>query len=430
MVITWLNKQIDAGGYPFEQVTGEPSIAAQGKTTRFPDVQLWINREAGDGFCCWELKTPTTAIDDAELLKAAKEKAERMHARYFVTWNMREAAIWEIVQRKEGQTRLLTYPAQAVSSVEEFRTPHTQTLLEQRARDILNDLARLQREGHLTYIGADDWFFIHRLTEATHRILPYFKEQLMQKSARDATFRSRLNAWAVKQGLLVEEDQEAFYTKIGAQLVYQLLGRILFFEVLRRFRSDIGELKLDRLSEEQAHRHLHEKFAEVRSIDYQAIFEVDLPDEIPVPKGALPVIVELIRDFERRDFAHLPQEVLGSVFENLIPPEERHRLGQYFTPENLVDFIVAFCVRTGEDIVLGPRLRYGNVPLAGLQSSQVAIRQAFTSASSHAAVGCRHRSFSCRTRDHQPVSARCIRGAEFPAYSQGRLLQNTHRLAV
>jgi hypothetical protein len=31
-----------------------------------------------------------------------------------------------------------------------------------------------------------------------------------------------------------------------------------------------------------------------------------------------------------RDFSGLPQDVVGTVFERLIPPGERHSLGQYF----------------------------------------------------------------------------------------------------
>ncbi len=50
----------------------------------------------------------------------------------------------------------------------------------------------------------------------------------------------------------------------------------------------------------------------------------------------------------------MPHDVIGAVFEQLIPQPERHSLGQYFTPENLVDLILAFCVRQRDDKVLDP----------------------------------------------------------------------------
>jgi hypothetical protein len=45
---------------------------------------------------------------------------------------------------------------------------------------------------------------------------------------------------------------------------------------------------------------------------------------------------------------------MGKVFEHVIPEDTRHSLGQYFTPENLVDLIVGFCVRGAEDFVMDP----------------------------------------------------------------------------
>ncbi|MEA2066267.1 MAG: N-6 DNA methylase, partial [Thermotogota bacterium] len=47
-------------------------------------------------------------------------------------------------------------------------------------------------------------------------------------------------------------------------------------------------------------------------------------------------------------------EVLGSIFENLIPDDERHRFGQYFTRSDVVDLIIGFCVKTGDEKVLDP----------------------------------------------------------------------------
>ena len=49
-VISWLNAAINRGGYPFEFASADPSLATS-HGTRFPDIELWINREAHEGFC-------------------------------------------------------------------------------------------------------------------------------------------------------------------------------------------------------------------------------------------------------------------------------------------------------------------------------------------------------------------------------------------
>jgi hypothetical protein len=95
-------------------------------------------------------------------------------------------------------------------------------------------------------------------------------------------------------------------------------------------------------------------FAEARKIDYHAVFDEALPDRIQWPSAASHALAGLVHDFNTRDFASLPQDVIGTVFERLIPPEERHGLGQYFTSENLCDLLNAFCITAPTDKVLDP----------------------------------------------------------------------------
>ena len=92
-VISWLNEFLGSGAYPFESATGDPSLKISEKKTKFPDVYLWLDRSAQQGFCVWELKTPVTPVDDQELLENAVEKSRAINVRYFVTWNMRDTVI-------------------------------------------------------------------------------------------------------------------------------------------------------------------------------------------------------------------------------------------------------------------------------------------------------------------------------------------------
>ena len=96
---------------------------------------------------------------------------------------------------------------------------------------------------------------------------------------------------------------------------------------------------------------LNRAFAEALKIDYHAVFAEALPDTIKWPAAAAKKLAALIHDFNTRDFSSLPQDVVGTVFERLIPPEERHGLGQYFTSEPLCDLDIAFCVRSADDLV-------------------------------------------------------------------------------
>ncbi len=356
-VISWLNEFITKGSYPFEVASSEPSIKVKEKT-KFPDVQIWLNRKALQGFCGWELKTPSTPVDDQETLNNAAEKARAMHADYFVTWNMRDAVIWRTPHWTEEVSRihrLKTYsPISQVSTPDDLWVGFKQELLKAKARELLNDLATLKQQGHLHLIEVDSVFFVHKLSEAVKTLYPHLHRSLISEVGKSSDFKNGLFNWAVKQGIATFEAGEVFFEAVSRQIVYRLLGKVLFYLTLRRFRDDIPKLDLHGIQPAKASEKLKEYFEIARQIDYQAVFEEDFPDKVPFPPNALQPLSDLLDDLNRYNFSHMPHDVVGNVFEKLIPPEERHALGQYFTNENLVDLITAFCVKTRYDKVLDP----------------------------------------------------------------------------
>jgi len=357
-VISWLNEFLKLGTYPFEVASAEPSIKVQEKKTRFPDVQIWLNRKAQQGFCGWELKTPTTPVDDQELLENAAEKARAMHADYFVTWNMREAVIWRTPQWMENVTRvhrLKTYsPIHQIDSPDDLWVGFKQELLKAKAKEILNDLSILQREGHLHLIDVDSVFFVHRLSESVKALWPHFHKSLLSEIGKNSKFKNGLFDWAVKQGISTYEAGEIFFETVSRQIVYRLIGKILFYLTLRRFRDDIKKLDLHGVKATDISKKLKDYFEIARQIDYQAVFEEDFTDSVPFPPTGAEALMILMDDLNRYNFSYMPQDVVGNVFEKLIPPDERHALGQYFTREDLADLITAFCVRSRNDKVLDP----------------------------------------------------------------------------
>jgi len=56
---------------------------------------------------------------------------------------------------------------------------------------------------------------------------------------------------------------------------------------------------------------------------------------------------------------------LGSIFRRIIDPEERHKFGQHYTNEDLVDLVNAFCIRHAADNVLDPACGSGSFLVRG-----------------------------------------------------------------
>jgi type I restriction-modification system DNA methylase subunit len=357
-VVSWLNEFIKEGSYPFECATSDPSIRTESGRPKFPDVVVWLNRKAELAFCGFELKTPSTAIDDEELLENAAEKARAIKADFFVTWNMRDAIIWRTPHPEEKITHIHRYNTYdsifQISNPDDLWDKIKQELLKDRAKQLINDLSILKREGHLHLIDADSTFFVNRLYEATKNLAPFTLNSLRNKIGQSRKFNSDLLGWAVKQGITSYEAGDPFFELVSRQILYRLLGKIIFYLTLRRFRSDIPKLDLSGIDPASISNKLAEYFKIASEIDYQAVFEEDFSDSVPIPSEGAQPLINLINDLNRYNFSSMPQDVIGNVFERLIPPEERHTLGQYFTNENLVDLIIALCVRSKSDTVLDP----------------------------------------------------------------------------
>lgn len=219
---------------------------------------------------------------------------------------------------------------------------------------VFEDLLYLKNSGDVFLEIPDADFFVARLVRAVEILKPAVKKALISEINIKPKFAKELADWALPQGIPADLRSEGFAEAVVRQAIYRLLGKIIFYQSLRRARSALPELDLSNLDTSQVIPRLYSCFAKAHEIDYHAVFREDIIDRLPFPVAASTELRDLVEDLNTRDFAHLPQDVVGAVFERLIPPEDRHALGQFFTPETLVDLITGFCVRNAEDRVLDP----------------------------------------------------------------------------
>ena len=87
----------------------------------------------------------------------------------------------------------------------------------------------------------------------------------------------------------------------------------------------------------------------------ETVFDGDFGDRLPfLGDDAVGEWIALVRQLDRYDFANIPLDVIGAMYEQLIRPEERHRYGQHYTQPAVVDLINSFAITTGSEIVLDP----------------------------------------------------------------------------
>jgi len=353
-VIHWIKKQIEHGGLPFKNATNDSSLYGL-PTTRFPDVLLTLDFECKQPFCGWELKTPETDARDSKLLKDAVEKAQTIHAKYFVTWNMQTAIIWRTPEKSRAtvteQYKVHERSDPRITEVNDIRDPVKALLLEDMCIRLLLDLHQLHEDEKVNLHIADTTIFVGIVSEASNKMSDSLLKDLhRQRSSKD--FERKLKVWATKQG--ISRYDEEYWQALSRQIAYRIIGRILFYISLRRSRLELPKFELTKNNYKQAIQQLRNYFQKALEVDYQAIFEPDITDDIELSHQTIDVIIELAENLTHWSFELAPLDVMGKVFEDVIPEDTRHSLGQYFTPENLVDLIVAFCVRSEKDYVMDP----------------------------------------------------------------------------
>ena len=369
-VAVWIHKQIEAGAVPFQNATTDSSLYGL-PTTRFPDVLVTLDKECHESFCGWELKTPTTSVRDAKLLKNACEKAKLLDSKYFVTWNMQSAVIWKAPSKHKATVneddKVREYGPYPITDVNDLRDTNKAVILQELCNQLLKDLGRLYKDEYINLPVADTTVFVNMVGKASEELAQYIRKDI-EKAIANKSFNKKLDAWAKKQGIN-KYDQEYRQT-LAQQIAYRLIGKILFYISLRRSRLELPRMELPKTNYKTAHKALKGFFQKALEIDYQAIFEPEITDEIDLTKNSMDVLVDLTDKLEHWSFELMPQDVIGNVFEHLISQDARHSLGQYFTPDNLVDLIISFCIREDNDFVMDPTCGTGSFLIRSYQKLQ------------------------------------------------------------
>ncbi len=308
------------------------------------------------------LTPPHLSTGDPALLQFVIRRAQANKAPHILTWTLRGAVLWRTPKHgaptdANNLEKLRDYednydiaPGNAPHMFHETRRRQ----LLQTGRRLLDDLKRLHKDQALELVNVDATWFVGRLIESVHELLPLVRDSLHHRLGVEDSLRANVEKWAVTQGIAGSAADREFVESITRQIIYRLLGKILFYQSLRRAARQLPPLTVDGLDSSEVLPALNRAFAEALEIDYHAVFAEALPDTIKWPAEAARKLAALVHDFNTRDFSSLPQDVVGKVFERLIPPEERHLLGQYFTGEPLCDLTAAFCIRSPKDLALDP----------------------------------------------------------------------------
>jgi len=359
-ILLWMNEVIKEENLPFDGVEQEYKIVITRKGKRYADLIVWKDKKKNQVACVIEIKRPIVDAYDDNLVSDALLKANALGSPFFATWNVNKLVLWETFA--EGTSLLdrrlrhydvteIKYPSELDKKVNEIKT---------KIKQFLTDLAEFyevkivkKKKFAIPKLYPDE-IMVYRLRSAVETIyIPMF-DALKKKVEKNPSFLSEVYDWFVKQGWIITGGDEDF-EKVAKQAAYLLITKILFYNVLRSRYSILKPLSLEHVMHgEEAEEELKIYFQNAANMGYEVIFASDFLEKVPIPDEAVPTLKNLITELNKYDFSKIGYDIIGKIFEKLIPEDERHTLGQYFTRSDVVDLIIGFCIRDANDVVLDP----------------------------------------------------------------------------
>jgi type I restriction-modification system DNA methylase subunit len=274
-----------------------------------------------------------------DVIRQASGYAVDLGAPYFATCN--------------GEVLVLFDTFTAGVPLPQRRLKHYKVSLDEEfAKTILEEVCRF-RVGLGKWLELDD-VFLQRLRTFHTFITPFILEALNRQLNEDLKFKEEYVVWLKSQ--LFEYSPKMNET-IAEQLAYMLMNRLTFYKTLETQISDLPKLRKVETEDPRVFaerlRGLFDKVC--KDVDYEAIFEPHtILDQIILPKKLIYTLNDFIEELGTYDLSKIRSDVIGRVYEELIPDVERHRLGQYYTPPPIVELITEMCIKSANDKVLDP----------------------------------------------------------------------------
>jgi len=344
-IVEWINEFIREENLPFDRADAQIQILGN----RYPDIIIWETRLVRPALLI-ELKRPS--FDPWMVGEEALGKAWKSNTRFFATWNINQFHWWD--RNREGD--LFDQLCDSVKVVEIKRLEEVDRVersIRKFLRDFLKDFSEVYFGRKPVPLLPLDERFIARLRSFVDALyIPVFYN-MKKEFRKDRDFRKKLIKWFVDQGYIFTSSDDDL-ERVARQYVYLIIDKIMFYNTMM-IMHDLPSISIrSGLNKDRFSRSLQKFFDLAMVIDYETIFAANFLDTIPPPDEVIPELNRFIDGMGRYDLSKIGYEVIGRVFERLIPEEVRHKLGQYFTRSDIVDLILGFCVKTEEDTILDP----------------------------------------------------------------------------
>jgi methylase of polypeptide subunit release factors len=363
--------------FPFAEARVE-GYGTGASSRKRKDLRLF--NQHGKVQLCGEVKLPGTPEGQSaisqKVMSDAAAKADDAGVQYFFTWNVNEFALWDRSRWDrpwfERRVQLWRLPRTMARPEDVAREDNLSFIKSHFLPDLVRDLAEIISGRRRDWSMPADDIFIRSLESHLDWPVQLTSAYILEQSGRSKPFDLRVQRWMTDQDWTFVRTPHEEWAKsvdnMAKTLAYVWANRMIFYKALRARFRDLPRMEL-RASVKRADDALAAfnalfKRAVERSGDYEPLLMPDVRDWatelVFCASNALDAWRGLLKGMEYVDFHEVPSDLVGRIFQKLIGADERHRYGQHFTGDDVVDLINGFCIRAASGTVLDPACGSGS----------------------------------------------------------------------
>jgi type I restriction-modification system DNA methylase subunit len=316
-----------------------------------------------------EVKRDDVYPRDREVIRQARNYADDLGTQFFATCNSNDLFLFKYSDEIK------------ISQIEFIYFNLRNKKLSKVVNKLLSDIEYVHKKGKLP-VQQERERIVGVLRSFHSSNWPTYEALANKKYGRNEQFSRAFDDW-IRQNdysALSKGEQFAIAAK---QYAYLLTNRVLFYEIVRqktraRYDPDVGGmmspietesgLPLDPLTDyttsEYLSTHLRKQFNRIiKEVDYRPVFEddTDLFGVFPENQKTLAMLEDFINNIESERITELNEDLLGEVYEQLIPAKERRELGQFYTHPKIAKTLSEWAVARPDETTLRPSERIPRV---------------------------------------------------------------------
>jgi len=218
------------------------------------------------------------------------------------------------------------------------------SLQERISKENLKTAEKINREAEEVRENITAKILVKDLAECKKRLFLDLLDQFKVRYKTDAGFKTIIDNWADRVSMNLDDPK--LIDKLCVEGAYTLINRVLFLRICEDRGHIKPKLTKDSLKKwqemvEKASRLLGLAFSEIAD-KFEGLYKSPLFDDIKFEdiKWNDDMVNFILNILGEHDFGKITKDILGRAYEQHITKEERKELGQFYTPDFVIDYIL------------------------------------------------------------------------------------------